>query len=520
MQTPKQTLETIAQWGLTHLEQVIAIDSQSDEKSPTIPSTEGQRHLAAHLATFFEGLGYHAEQDDSANLIVTVPANVEDVPAIALMVHTDTAEGTIAVPSLQRIPAWDGSQIDYPANERLAVSAENYPATRDFLGEDVLHGPGDAPVGLDDKLGMAELMTLARILRDNPTIAHGEVALVFRPDEEIGRMEAVVGLAAALHERGISYGYTVDGIAGFEINTENFNASAARVVVPFEPVGTAGNATRISLRIDGVKSHGATAKAEGYLNAVLIFALAAPDLPADVLPIGFESDPLCETSADACFLLTGDAAEGEAALLAALNQQLESAAWRGAELTVTARGDAGQVRGDGGLLTAAKHIRTFLQTPGPTPVLSEDSDGHEGYSNPHFIVRSDDGWAVDYRLRDFDRAKLDAREEQVRQASSAGGLVAEVTQQYVNMGASLAEHPQLVTWALDALKPLDVPPRTYPIRGGTGVDPFLAKGIPVANLGTGYFAPESEKELTSSQSIGRHSIWLTNLVQVIASKGS
>ena len=46
--------------------------------------------------------------------------------------------------------------------------------------------------------------------------------------------------------------------------------------------------------------------------------------------------------------------------------------------------------------------------------------------------------------------------------------------------------------------------RKVPIRGGTGVDPFLAKGIPIANLGTGYFAPESEKELTSRQKIADH----------------
>ena len=59
--------------------------------------------------------------------------------------------------------------------------------------------------------------------------------------------------------------------------------------------------------------------------------------------------------------------------------------------------------------------------------------------------------------------------------------------------------------------------RRRPIRGGTGVDPFLAVNVPIANLGTGYFAPESEKELTSKQNIARHVLWLAHLVQHIAS---
>ena len=53
----------------------------------------------------------------------------------------------------------------------------------------------------------------------------------------------------------------------------------------------------------------------------------------------------------------------------------------------------------------------------------------------------------------------------------------------------------------------------FPIRGGTGVDPFLDVGIPIANLGTGYFAPESEKELTSLQKMAGHARWLFALVQ-------
>jgi hypothetical protein len=58
--------------------------------------------------------------------------------------------------------------------------------------------------------------------------------------------------------------------------------------------------------------------------------------------------------------------------------------------------------------------------------------------------------------------------------------------------------------------------RVEPIRGGTGVDPFLDRGIPIANLGTGYFAPESEKEFTSLQMMAAHVRWLLELMRVLA----
>jgi len=92
----------------------------------------------------------------------------------------------------------------------------------------------------------------------------------------------------------------------------------------------------------------------------------------------------------------------------------------------------------------------------------------------------------------------------------------EVVQQYINMGPKLKERPELVEWARAAAKKLGIASGVQPIRGGTGVDPFLDKGIAVANLGTGYFAPESEKEFTTMQTMSAHALWLFELVQLTA----
>ena len=521
--SPAQSFETLTEWGTQNLTRVIAIDSQSNEASDSIPSTEGQRVLSDHLADFFGALGFATEQDDYANLVATIPSNLgpSDVPALALMVHMDTSEGTLAVPQLEQVPAWDGSTLTYPDNPRLHVSAETYPDTVDFVGEDVLHGPGACPVGLDDKLGMSELMTLAQVLHHNPAIPHGEVLLVFRPDEEIGRMAAVEGLADTLRRRGVRYGYTVDGITPFDVNVENFNAVRARVTLTGPPL--AGDATDrlLTLLVRGVKTHGATAKAEGYLNATLVCARALEALGGrdDIALVTFESDPAAESNARVGFRLSGDARLAQAALMEALEAALSPHAWRGAGVEIESEAACEAGTASGAPERLVRSITTCLSLPGPRPVLSEDSEGYEGYTNPHFISGSGLTWALDYRLRDFDPELLIARIEHVRRSAAAAGFepsTVEVTAQYVNMGPALAKYPELAGWAVHALEPLGFPVRRNPIRGGTGVDPFLERGIPVANLGTGYFAPESEKELTSRQKIGQHAQWLVNLVQVIA----
>ena len=97
---PPEGPEALAAWGTDNLQRVVAIDSQSDESSRTIPSTEGQKRLAGVLQDFFGNLGFEAEQDDYANLLVTIPGNVDGAPPLALMVHMDTSEGTQPIEEL------------------------------------------------------------------------------------------------------------------------------------------------------------------------------------------------------------------------------------------------------------------------------------------------------------------------------------------------------------------------------------------------------------------------------------
>lgn len=518
-------LALLARDATHNLEAVIAIDSQSDERSETIPSTEGQRVLAGWLGEFFGALGLASTIDDDGNLMVTVPASAgcEAAPRLALMVHVDTARGTLAVPHLERVPAWDGSELTYPDNPRLHVSVADYPELACFAGEDVLHGPGAAPVGLDDKLGMSQLMTLAQQLVANEALPHGELRLVFRPDEEIGRMEAVEGLAGALAAAGVTHGYTVDGIEPFEVNVENFNAARTDVVAAGQVLLLEGeHRAEVVYRVEGVKSHGATAKAEGYRNAIRLVAEALGTLPSpSIAAVDFATDPLAETSADVTFGVAGADAvaldRNLQSLDAALSATIGRHERRGAFVTRASGPAPPAGPWFDSVSRLLEHLGTFVETRGDVaPLWSEESAGFEGYSNPHEIERQGDTWRLAYRLRDFDPAALAARAAHVEAAAVAHGLPVTTKNQYKNMGPDLAGHPELLEWALTAAAQVDVQANRRPIRGGTGVDPFLVRGIPVANVGTGYFAPESEKELTTAQHLGRHVAWLIALVGEVA----
>jgi len=418
------------------------------------------------------------------------------------MVHLDTAQGTTPIPALHLAQNWDGSALDWPANQRLKVDTAVFPSLRSFVGHDLLHGPGDNPFGLDDKLGLTHLMTLAWLLEQNPETPHAPLLLIGRPDEEIGRMEALEGLAELLAQRGVTAGYTVDGIEAFEINVENFNAAGASLIFPTEV--TEPEAEVLGVRLVGVNTHGATARAEGHRAATRLAAELLQLCPARVL--AFATDP--ERECDAVLAIE---CEDLVALRAGLDRIIAPHADRGAaweeRLLPT------DFIGDAAFDTALRFVQRFMHSVPGFPLLAEDSEGYQGYSHPYRIHPVSGGAQLDFRLRDFTPEGLTARVDHVVALSEGR---ANWASQYVNMGPRLAHRPELVAWAKDAAEHLGLDSPLRPIRGGTGVDPFLDAGVAVANLGTGYFAPESEKELTSMQMLADHAKWLLTLVQVAA----
>ena len=506
---PLQSDAEIAVRARRHLESVVAIESASDEDSPTTPSTEGQARLARFVGAFFGSLGADIEQDDFANVIARFPGRGAGAAAepLALMVHLDTARGTVPCDVLDLAPSWSGEPLVWSDNPRIRVDVGTYPSLAAFVGQDILHGSGGAPVGLDDKLGLTHLMTLAWLLESNPTIDHPPLFLIGRPDEEIGRMGALLGLAELLAARGVRTGYTVDGIEPFEVNVENFNAAGASILFPRNP--PSGEAEARAIRLLGVNTHGATAHAEGHRSATRLAAEVLQRIEGEGIDVvGFRSDPARDCDAIVVFAVPpgGMRSLGHACEEAVAAHRLRGAGWAAEPVPAGFEPDA--AAGD-----MLRFVSRFLASdPGHT-LLAEDSWGRDGYSHPYRSFPVEHGVQLDIRIRDFTTDGLTARIEHVR---GMAGAAAVVSHQYVNMGPRLEDRPELVTWAQEAAATLQREAQVMPIRGGTGIDPFLDVGVAVGNLGTGYFAPESEKELTSVQMLVDHARWLLALVQIVA----
>lgn len=518
------TDDALSELAFSHLQAVVGIDSQSDETSDTIPSSEGQRRLAEHVAAHFSRCGFTVERDGQANVIAFLPGQKNGAAStaepLALMVHLDTARGTGHPERLHTVARWDGKAIPFPKNPSIRVDVAHYPDLARFLGHTVVHGDGVVPFGLDDKLGLTHLMTLAELFRRHPGLDRPPLYLIGRPDEEIGRMEAVESLAESLAINGVRSGFTVDGILPFEVNVANFNAAHTTAV--FAPRGVSLSPdmdTALELTLGGVNTHGATAFAEGHRTAVrfaaeLLVALQHAGLPAH--PHAFRSDALRDC--DGVLTLWCRAADTTAitAHVEAIVRPhiARGASWSSAKAVAPDHESAdttAQV-----LMAVSAFAASRAELPGEGPLWAEDSSGWQGYSHPYRVRHVDGGLALDVRIRDFDPTMLEARK--AHSLAVLGRFTADVTtrDQYVNMGPRLESRRDLVDVAVQAGLDVGVEVVDLPIRGGTGVDPFLDRGTAIANLGTGYFAPESEKELTTLELMAHHAKWLVALCARLA----
>lgn len=203
----------------------VRIDTRSDDRSPTTPSTPGQWDLLRLLEKELKELGLaDVVLTDHGYVLATLPATVPgSSPVIAWFAHVDTATNLpgAAQPIVHR--AYDGRPIVLPDDPAQRLSPEATPGLRDCVGHDIITASGTTLLGADDKAGVATVMAAVRHLWQHPEIPHGRIRVCFNPDEEIARGMAKLDLA----QLGADCGYTLDGSAPGEIDFETFSADAA-----------------------------------------------------------------------------------------------------------------------------------------------------------------------------------------------------------------------------------------------------------------------------------------------------
>ncbi len=224
------------------------VESQSDRHKNTLPTTEGQRELAVLLKNELHEMGItDLELQDDAILIAKIPGN-SDAPAVSFMSHLDTVDIGASPDVKAHVINFTGEDFYLDADKTILFKVDDYPTIKEYIGDEIIVTDGTSVLGSDDKAGVTVQMGIARYLTTND-VKHGDVYLLFVPDEEIGLNGAK---AFDISKVPVEFSYTIDGsgVVGM-INYETFNAAS------------------VVIKIEGVSIHPGTAK-DILVNPILV----------------------------------------------------------------------------------------------------------------------------------------------------------------------------------------------------------------------------------------------------------
>ena len=204
----------------------VAFDTQSDDNSPTCPSSAKQKNLGAFLVEEMKAMGIaDAFMDDNGYVYGTVPGDPA-LPTIGLIAHMDTAPDAPGNDIKAKIVEYNGGDVVLNAAQNIVMKVCDYPNLKNHIGKHLIVTDGTTLLGADDKAGIAEILTAAEYLLNND-VRHATLKIGFTPDEEIGRGADLFDIKGF----GADYAYTSDGGPIGELEYENFNGAGAQIVV-------------------------------------------------------------------------------------------------------------------------------------------------------------------------------------------------------------------------------------------------------------------------------------------------
>lgn len=242
----------------------VAIDTEADPGSRTVPSTSKQMKLSELLVNELYAMGIaDATLDKHGYVMATIPATVpQKTPVIGFIAHVDTSpdmSGANVKPNIIR--EYDGKDILLNKEKNIVLQISEFPELAGYKGQTIITTDGTTLLGADDKAGIAIIMEAAEYLMQHPEIPHGDIRIGFTRDEEIGR-----GVDEFDVQRfGAKYAYTFDGGGIGELEYENFNAAS------------------VNITIQGNNIHPGYAK-DKMINAMLVGMELHAMLPADERP--------------------------------------------------------------------------------------------------------------------------------------------------------------------------------------------------------------------------------------------
>jgi tripeptide aminopeptidase len=241
----------------------VKIDTQSDPKSTSSPSTEKQKDLALLLVKELHDIGIsNAHTDEFGYVYAHLESNVsKDIPAICFCAHIDTSpdcSGAGVKPLIHQ--NYQGEDIILPDDPSVIIRLNDHPDLAEQIGHDIITASGKTLLGADNKAGIAEIMDAVAFWQENPSVQHGPISIVFTPDEEVGRGTDHIDM----QKINAAYGYTLDGEKRGHLENETFSADG------------------FTIKIKGISQHPGFAK-DRMESAIKIAAEIVANLPKSTL---------------------------------------------------------------------------------------------------------------------------------------------------------------------------------------------------------------------------------------------
>jgi tripeptide aminopeptidase len=244
----------------------VKIDTQSNPYSKTSPSTEKQKELSLLLVKELKEMGLDAFMCKDGYVYSKIPKNTNKAKYnIGFIAHVDTSfDAPGANVNSRIIKNYDGGTI--VLNDFYQMNPQEFPNLLEVIGDDLIVTDGNTLLGADDKAGVAEIMQAAQEIISDKNLLHGDIYIAFTPDEEIGRGTDHFDLDFFRPD----FAYTFDGGRVGSIESENFNAAAANVIITGKSIhpGTAKdkmiNANKVAMEFNSLLPNEAPENTSGY----------------------------------------------------------------------------------------------------------------------------------------------------------------------------------------------------------------------------------------------------------------
>ncbi|MCE3047008.1 peptidase T [Helicobacter kayseriensis] len=250
----------------------LAIPSQSDAKTTTLPSSQGQYELAKLLEQ--ELLELELENvllQDNAILTAKLKGNTPNIKSIGFCAHLDTVDVGLSPVIKPQILKYTGTPLLLNQDQQIWIDPQTHPELNLYLNEEIIFSDGTSILGADNKSAISIIMCLLESLISSNE-PRGDVYVCFLPDEEIGLRGAK---ALDLKDFPADYAYTIDCCQKGELVYETFNAGSAIIEIkgisahPMNAKGILVNPTLIAVDIanclDRLQTPENTQSNEGYI---------------------------------------------------------------------------------------------------------------------------------------------------------------------------------------------------------------------------------------------------------------